>query len=74
MFEKLGLRYVLFTERGELRGLLTKKDLWGVLNEGEELQGRGVLRERDEEVEEDEGLLGEGEEGRERSGVRGGEG
>ncbi|KAI7306151.1 chloride channel protein 3 [Hortaea werneckii] len=28
MFEKLGLRYLVFTDRGELAGLLTKKDLW----------------------------------------------
>jgi chloride channel 3/4/5 len=32
MFQKLGLRYVLFTEKGMLRGLLTKKDVWYVLN------------------------------------------
>ncbi|OTA39433.1 hypothetical protein BTJ68_00579 [Hortaea werneckii EXF-2000] len=35
MFEKLGLRYLVFTDRGELAGLLTKKDLWYVLNEGD---------------------------------------
>ncbi|KAF3037487.1 hypothetical protein E8E12_004711 [Didymella heteroderae] len=32
MFQKLGLRYVLFTEKGMLRGLLTKKDVWYVLD------------------------------------------
>jgi chloride channel 3/4/5 len=32
MFQKLGLRYVLFTEKGALKGLLTKKDVWLVLN------------------------------------------
>jgi chloride channel 3/4/5 len=32
MFQKLGLRYVIFTEKGMLRGLLTKKDVWYVLN------------------------------------------
>lgn len=32
MFQKLGLRYVIFTEKGLLRGLLTKKDVWYVLN------------------------------------------
>ena len=32
MFQKLGLRYVLFTEKGLLRGLLTKKDVWYVLD------------------------------------------
>ena len=32
MFQKLGLRYLLFTEKGMLRGLLTKKDVWYVLD------------------------------------------
>ena len=36
MFQKLGLRYVLFTDRGMLRGLLTKKDVWFLLNGFEE--------------------------------------
>ncbi|KAL6903046.1 chloride channel [Trichoderma evansii] len=31
-FQKLGLRYMLFTDRGVLQGLLTKKDIWYVLN------------------------------------------
>ena len=31
-FQKLGLRYVLFSDRGVLQGLLTKKDVWYVLN------------------------------------------
>ncbi|CAI4217994.1 unnamed protein product [Parascedosporium putredinis] len=31
-FRKLGLRYVLFCDRGGLQGLLTKKDVWYVLN------------------------------------------
>ncbi|KAK0623119.1 chloride channel [Immersiella caudata] len=35
-FQKLGLRYVLFTDRGVLQGLLTKKDVWYVLNGAEE--------------------------------------
>jgi chloride channel 3/4/5 len=35
-FQKLGLRYVLFVERGALQGLLTKKDVWYVLNGVEE--------------------------------------
>lgn len=35
-FNKLGLRYVLFVERGCLEGLLTKKDVWYVLNGAEE--------------------------------------
>ena len=36
MFQKLGLKYVLFCDRGALRGLLTKKDIWYVLNSTED--------------------------------------
>ncbi|KAK5118351.1 hypothetical protein LTR62_002864 [Meristemomyces frigidus] len=60
MFEKLGLRYVIFTNQGALAGLLTKKDLWYVLNEGEVGRvghGVGVLREEDQGQEEERGLL-----------------
>ncbi len=32
MFQRLGLRYVIFVEKGGLRGLLTKKDVCLVLN------------------------------------------
>ena len=35
-FQKLGLRYVLFSDRGSLQGLLTKKDVWYVLNGADE--------------------------------------
>lgn len=48
MFQKLGLRYVLFCDRGALKGLLTKKDVWYVLDSAEDGQprmGTGVLRE-----------------------------
>ena len=51
MFQRLGLRYLLFVERGALRGLLTKKDLWWVLNTAENREGEvfvpgtGALRE-----------------------------
>lgn len=48
MFQKLGLRYVLFGDRGALKGLLTKKDVWYVLDSAEDGQprmGAGVLRE-----------------------------
>lgn len=31
MFEKLGLRFILFTYKGELKGLLTRKDVWQLL-------------------------------------------
>lgn len=35
-FQKLGLRYILFVERGVLQGFLTKKDVWFILNGAEE--------------------------------------
>lgn len=60
MFQKLGLRYVIFTDRGQLAGLLTKKDLWYVLNEGEEGRvgsGAGTLRETVTGNEDETGLL-----------------
>ena len=69
MFQKLGLRYLLFVERGQLKGLLTKKDIWWVLNVGEATRdsnnfvpGTGVLREEnnedgDEGAEQERGLL-----------------
>lgn len=51
-FQKLGLRYVLFSDRGVLQGLLTKKDVWYVLNGAEETRrttaggpgGSGAMR------------------------------
>jgi chloride channel 3/4/5 len=68
MFQKLGLRYVLFVDRGTLKGLLTKKDVWYVLNGMDEQdadtggigvgQGRGVVREQgDDDGSEERGLL-----------------
>jgi len=65
MFQKLGLRYVLFVDRGTLKGLLTKKDVWFVLNGAEERDdidraaiGNGALREQPEdEGSEQRGLL-----------------
>lgn len=41
MFQKLGLRYVLFTDKGALKGLLTKKDIWLVLN-GKRIEDIGI--------------------------------
>ncbi|KAI0480636.1 chloride channel [Xylariaceae sp. FL0804] len=35
-FQKLGVRYVVFSDRGVLQGLLTKKDCWLLLNGAEE--------------------------------------
>lgn len=32
MFLKLGLRYILFVDRGRLQGMLTKKDVWLILH------------------------------------------
>ena len=58
MFSKLGLRYVLFCDRGALRGLLTKKDVWYVLDsaeQGSHKMGGGALRE--EQGGESRGLL-----------------
>lgn len=43
MFQRLGLRYVLFANKGILQGLLTKKDVWSVLN-GVELRRQEALR------------------------------
>jgi chloride channel 3/4/5 len=64
MFQRLGLRYVIFVDRGCLRGLLTKKDVWNVLDgneegspEGDEGTARGVLRSQ--EGAEERGLLGD---------------
>lgn len=77
-FQRLGLRYLGFCDRGVLKGLLTKKDVWFVVNGGDESGGRGggdengdgrargvgggVLREGDEG--EERGLLHEGRGGR----------
>lgn len=72
MFQKLGLRYLLLVERGSLKGLLTKKDIWWVLNVNEVqttsvdgfIPGAGVLRDsrptgesRQDDEDEAEGLL-----------------
>ncbi|KAL1301474.1 hypothetical protein AAFC00_005722 [Neodothiora populina] len=35
MFERLGLRHLLFVERGQCKGLLTKRDVWFILHEDE---------------------------------------
>lgn len=61
-FQKLGLRYVLFSDRGVLQGLLTKEDVWYVLNGAEETRrtnandGMGL----------DTGIMREGGSGEER--------
>lgn len=78
-FQKLGVRYVLFSDRGVLAGLLTKKDCWYVLNGAEEarrsggnmragMAGQGVRD--DEDVDDD----GDDEDSGERGGLLGGDG
>lgn len=65
-FQKLGLRYVLFCDKGVLQGLLTKKDMWYVLNGAEETRRSSVVERdgyvsgvtREEGGEEERGLLG----------------
>lgn len=52
LFQKLGLRYVLFSHRGILQGLLTKKDVWYILNHSSatmsagSFAGAGIERQR----------------------------
>jgi len=69
MFQKVGLRYLLLVDRGSMKGLLTKKDVWWVLNANQLrkstkgfIAGTGVLRDTvpDESIDnegEDDGLL-----------------
>lgn len=60
MFQRLGLRYVLFVNKGLLQGFLTKKDVWYILNSATDRRenniGPGILREEGE-TEEERGLL-----------------
>ncbi|GAB1204872.1 hypothetical protein APSETT445_003536 [Aspergillus pseudonomiae] len=44
MFQRLGLRYILLSDKGVLQGLLTKKDVWSVIN-GPEFRKGGFSRE-----------------------------
>lgn len=68
MFQKLGLRYLLFVERGALRGMLTKKDVWWIMSPsgagrkaGEESLGESGLDDDDDDgPEEARGLLQRG--------------
>jgi chloride channel 3/4/5 len=71
-FSKLGLRYVLFSDKGVLQGLLTKKDVWYVLNGAEETRRTGGMSRsgvpagvtREDGQGEERGLLhGEGDDG-----------
>ncbi|KIW15705.1 hypothetical protein PV08_05755 [Exophiala spinifera] len=56
MFQNLGLRYLLFVDKGAFRGILTKKDVWWILSAAEDgrrrdefVAGSGVLRGDDED-------------------------
>jgi chloride channel 3/4/5 len=68
MFQNLGLRYLLFVERGSFKGILTKKDLWWILSASEggrpskgfvasDQTLRDMVLEDDEGPEEARGLL-----------------
>ncbi|XP_044718116.1 voltage gated chloride channel domain-containing protein [Hirsutella rhossiliensis] len=60
-FRKLGLRYVLFSDRGVLHGLLTKKDVWRRASSLEEagVEERGLLRGEDATTDDGEGMADE---------------
>ncbi|KAH0398469.1 hypothetical protein KCU89_g7208, partial [Aureobasidium melanogenum] len=70
-FQRLGLRYLGFCDRGVLKGLLTKKDVWFVVNGGDESGGRVAGAREDEAAHMrvrgiGAGVLREGDEGEER--------
>lgn len=69
-FQKLGLRYVLFSDRGVLQGLLTKEDVWYVLNGAEETRRTNA----NDGTELPSGLTREGADGEERGLLNGNEG
>ena len=60
LFLRLGLRYLLFVDRGHLKGMLTKKDVWIILESGDSFPIGGVADGRDSWSER-EGGEGEGE-------------
>lgn len=62
IFMKLGVRYVVFSRRGRLEGLVTKRDLWGVLSAGGGAGGRG--KGWDDDDDDDGGGGGGDDEGR----------
>ncbi|KAI5253094.1 hypothetical protein E4T42_03043 [Aureobasidium subglaciale] len=70
-FQRLGLRYLGFCDRGVLKGLLTKKDVWFVVSGGNEGGGRVKGEREDEDAHRrvrgvGSGILREGDEGEER--------
>lgn len=87
-FQKLGLRYLLFSDRGVLQGLLTKKDVWYILEGADEsrrtsgISGRpgmgtdvttGVMGDYDGDNHESSGLLRGAEDGGDGDSIRGDE-
>ncbi|RMD41658.1 hypothetical protein DV735_g3507, partial [Chaetothyriales sp. CBS 134920] len=53
MFQSMGLRYLLLVERGSLRGIMTRKDVWWILNASQGSRRAdgfvpGLLREADQ--------------------------
>lgn len=60
MFQRLGLRYVMFVHKGVLKGLLTKKDVWFILNGLESRREKDLGGDplREAHTSEEEGLLG----------------
>ena len=58
MFQKLGLRYLLFCDKGRLMGFLTKKDLWYILDSAAYTQsGNDPIGYDGDRRDEDRGLL-----------------
>ncbi|OJD17176.1 hypothetical protein AJ78_02720 [Emergomyces pasteurianus Ep9510] len=60
MFQRLGLRHVLFVNKGALQGFLTKKDVWCIIEDAQKRRAQGY---RESEIgeghtEEERGLLG----------------
>jgi hypothetical protein len=47
LFKKLGLRYVLIAEKGELIGIITKKDILQHIQQMHFKKGRGFLQPSD---------------------------
>ncbi|KAH1490691.1 hypothetical protein LV164_005055 [Aspergillus fumigatus] len=59
MFQRLGLRYVLFANKGVLQGLLTKKDVWSIIDGAESRRVEDLVTDsfRQRNTAEEVGLL-----------------
>lgn len=57
-FQKLGLRYVLFVDKGVLQGLLTKKDIWIILNGAEKIRNVTKFDENEAVTNQTRNLIG----------------